>query len=121
MIKILVEKKHLRILIILLFVFLLLGVVVSQEFQFAHEPNEIQINIDGGDLDLQTAINVGKFNGLAGANQLGSQCRFCINECNPISDYPNKAGYIGHKSKAYGGGTCEGGLSETNSAWFCCK
>jgi len=101
---------------------LFLGVVVSQSSQFVHDPNEIFINIvDETEIGLQSAINDNKFNGLSGANQMGNQCRFCKNVCNSAGTYPNRAGYIGHKSKVYGGGTCEGGLIEANSAWLCCK
>lgn len=106
-------------LVILLFGFLFLGLVVSLPFQFAHNPDEILININGANTDLQSAINVGEFNGLNGADQGGDNCRFCKNGC--AGNYPNSGGYIGHKAKAYGGGTCQGTLDDSLYAWLCCK
>ena len=119
MVKIVIAKKYFMILVILLFVFLVLGVVVSQPSQFAHHPDEIHINIDGSNQSLQTAINLGEFNGLDGADQGGDNCKFCKNGC--AGDYSNVGGYIGHKAKAYGGGTCQGTLGDSLYAWLCCK
>ena len=124
MVNLIIEKKYFGILVGFIFVYVFLGVAISLE-NYVHDPSDIYIQFGSNEISLSSAINTGKFNGNNGQNQEGFQCRFCKSSCSSQGDYPNTAGYIGHRSSAWGGGTCNdnSGLDDdnTNGAWLCCK